>query len=169
MQNDHVAYKLTVMINNYAKRSYSKFVIPFTIIICASESWAKGWTSFVLVPASIVVILPLYAFISYRSVKQDTGSYVRWIRPMSILLSISLLTTYVCLPGYGDSDEALVFGFYTSNRGSILTSLSTMASVLGMILVLVAFVALLVLLALNERQVKSTTTTNPPSADQPTA
>ncbi len=134
----------------------NKFIIFLTVIICAFQALTKGWISFLLIPLSLL-ILPVYAFVEYKSSKQDSGPYSRWIRYVSILLTVFTLLFYICIVGFGDTDEVLLFGFYRSTNSTLITQISSYISQAANLLAPATLILLIVLLVVNHRKINQST------------
>ncbi len=128
-----------------------KLLAILAVIICAYESLMKGWFSFFLLPASLV-LLPAFTIVQHIALKQKNSPYVREIRLMSLLLTIAMLMLYVCMVGFGDTDEAFLFGFLRSSVDSPLAAISQAISVAGMVLTPIFFLILIVLLIVDKHQ-----------------
>jgi hypothetical protein len=112
---------------------------------------AKGWISFALVPAS-VVIFPLFIAFQYlaaRQLKQPSAD--PFLRFLQISQIAALLVFYVSIPALGDTDDTLLFGFLKGNINSTLATASSYVSAIALgALIVISGVLLLRLVLFNK-------------------
>ena len=120
-----------------------------TVLVCAFQSLTKGWVTLILVPLSLIA-LPAYAIISLISFNQS-GPLSRHLKITCSLLTVFLLLFYIGMVGVGDTNEALLFGFYSTGN-SMLANVSFVISYLSFIAALITFITLIVLLIVNTRR-----------------
>lgn len=141
------------MINTIRKHPWLALTILVTVFICAYEVMWKGWFSILLLPLSFL-ILPAYVFVQYQSLTHETGPYVGRIRVYSLLLTLFMLLFYVNLVGIGDTNDVLLFGFYTADIDSPLADIANLVATVSMFAAPVFFVILIGTLIANNRKNK---------------
>jgi hypothetical protein len=118
------------------------FVIT-TLLLCLVESIFKGWWSLLLVPASAVV-LPIEYFIQRYAHKMSLREpRLRGITSLRIAQLIALLTLYVTVVGFGDSESVLLFGFVESTNDSPVAKISTALCAISLFAVVILTVLLI--------------------------
>jgi hypothetical protein len=127
-----------------------KTYIPISVIvICIFESFTKGWLSFMMVPA-LVIVIPAYLSVVLIA-RHDKYLSIKPIRIASIALTVSLLGLYVLMPGVGDTNDVLLFGVYESNTNTLVAQTAQIFAFLFTITLIPAFIWLIYLLITNRK------------------
>ena len=105
---------------NKRQRVYAGLLILLTVIVCVVETSTKGWMMLSLVPTSLVV-LPIYAIVTYRALRQDSGPYVKVLKLTSYALTLFILVAYICTVGIIDAQENILFGFLSTTNNDLVT------------------------------------------------
>lgn len=114
-------------------------IVTLIVAICFIESFTKGWASFALIPFSLI-FLPLVRVLHGQAVKR-AGSKLNMLRSIQIS---SLLVFYIFAVGFGDTNDVLLFGFYTVNDSSVIATASGILAATGGLAALITTILLLV-------------------------
>ncbi len=103
----------------------AKSVLPIVLVLLLAtyESLYKGWYSFLLAP-SAVIVMPLEFFVQFLALKMYRKSPSRYLLVLRLAQLICFVGFYVCVVGFGDTKDVLLFGFLASTMGSPLTQMS---------------------------------------------
>jgi hypothetical protein len=74
------------------------------------ESITKGWLIFLAVPALLVAIPMLFGVRSRAERLRVMGRLSPSASRLATAQLIGLLVAYLCVPGYGDTSDAMLFG-----------------------------------------------------------
>lgn len=123
-----------------------------TIVICAVESLTKGWISFFLVPGLLAAV-PLYLLV-LRFAKRYKGPRSQLLMNTCLVLSISLAVFYVTMPGVGDTNQVLLYGFYAAYSGDAAVTFTVLLCYIAFWVILASFITATVLL-LKDRSARA--------------
>jgi|GEM_PF-2391505 len=129
---------------------FSVASISTVVIICAYESISKGWMSFFLIPASLI-LLPCYIIIKIFARRVRYLPFWQ-VRISSLLLTLSMIFLYVGMVGISDSNDVYLFGFYITNSTNPLVTFSNILALAGVCLIMPAFVWLLINLIIFDKR-----------------
>jgi hypothetical protein len=134
----------TIASNNYRPL----FLLAMVLIVL--ESVLKGWFSFFVVPLLILVI-PALLFPRFIARKQIQRRVIHpWAMPLIWVQLISTLLFYIMLPGFGDTQDILLFGFLVYNADSPMVTIVSWVAYFAFVIAVFASIAALVLLAIRK-------------------
>ena len=127
------------MNSNYKTRTL--FTI-FVVIACAPLSITKGWLLFLAVPAYVLLTpMVIIATVMVNS-RQKKYGLDPLLMKISWLLPISMLATYIFLPGVGDTSNSVVFGLFMSDNSTLLAISFIMFVVVALLFLLSLILAM---------------------------
>lgn len=105
------------------------------VLIAASgimtwQAMYKGWMMFVMVPL-LFVIVPLLVVVHVKALK-PLAAGVRSANRAAWIQLVGALMFYACLPGMGDTEEALLFARFEVNINTPEVQIASWLSFIGL-------------------------------------
>lgn len=120
-----------------------KRVLNFCLLLCFLAAFFKGWLSLAFVPAALLA-LPVVGFFHYLTNRFIADKRVpAWISTIQWVQLLSMVALFLFTPGYGDSDQTTLFGFYKLSDTSALAHAARVISSLSLVVSILSFIALL--------------------------
>lgn len=112
-----------------------KTVLFVSSLLFVVMSFLKGWLTFVLVPALLVVI-PLYLVLEFMALRRYNDRADKDFRSLGYGLTLTLILFYLFIPGVDDVREYII-GFIPVDPNGLV---AIMADVIALGSALVAFI-----------------------------
>ena len=128
------------------------YVLAISIIICGLQSVSKGWASLFLFPF-FFIIAPITIFLQRAANRRNAVTRDKLIFDVQWAQLITLLLLYICMVGFGDTQEVFLFGFISSTTKTPITTLSSILSQIGLygVFILTPLLAVLLVKARRNR------------------
>jgi len=112
-------------------------------LVMAFLSLTKAWLFFLAGPALLVAVPLLFGVRSRAKSLRELGRASPATSRLAAAQLIGLLVAYVCLPGYGDASEVLLFAFLWIDLKNPLVTAMWWCSVAGAVLAVYSSIAFL--------------------------
>ena len=128
------------------------YIIAIAIVICGLQSMMKGWASLFLFPF-FFIIAPITILLQRAANRRYAVSHDKLIHDVQVGQLITLLLLYVCMVGFGDTQEVLLFGILNSTSNTAITTFSSILSQIGLygVFILTPLLAVLLVKARRNR------------------
>jgi hypothetical protein len=117
------------------------FVAIVAALVMGFLSLTKAWLFFLTGPALLVAIPLLFGVRSRAERLRALGKSSPATSRLATAQLTGLLVAYVCVPGYGDTSEVLLFGFLWIDLKSPLVTAMWYLSVLGAVVAVISSIA----------------------------
>ena len=122
------------------RRRHDVLAIVLSVLM-AFLSLTKAWLFFLTGPALLVAIPLLFGVRSRVEQLRVQGRLTPEASRLATAQLIGLLVAYVCVPGYGDTSEVLLFAFLWVKLKNPLVSVMWYSSIAGAVLAVVSSIA----------------------------
>ena len=112
-------------------------------LVMAFLSLTKAWLFFLAGPALLVAVPLLFGVRSRAESLRVLGRASPETSRLATAQLIGLLVAYVCLPGYGDASEVLLFAFLWIDLKSPLVTVMWWSSIAGAVVAVYSSIAFL--------------------------
>ena len=112
-------------------------------LVMAFLSLTKGWLFFLAGPALLIAIPLLFGVRSRAESLRVLGRATPATSRLATAQLISLLVAYVCVPGYGDTSEVLLFAVLWIDLKSSLVTAMWYCSIAGAVVAVISSIAFL--------------------------
>jgi hypothetical protein len=124
----------------HPRRRHDVLAIVLSVLM-AFLSLTKAWLFFLMGPALLVAIPLLFVVRSRVEQLRVLGRLTPEASRLATAQLIGLLVAYVCVPGYGDTSEVLLFAFLWVKLANPLVAVMWYTGIAGAVLAMVSTIA----------------------------